>query len=437
VPPELAVVLERMLAKNPDARFPTPASVADALTPFRVSADLARLLAEVDLEPLPRVQNAPPVEVVARPASEAVPTHTRHPVRLVLVAVLAVLLVGGGLSAAVRFWLRPPIPPVVSADPPREPTPAPEPNQPDPKHEEPAPDDPKPEEQQKVLPVALLAFEERDKSAKDLGAKVTDLLFAKLAAKPTLFLVDRTDIKKVLDEQALNLSGAVKADEATKVGQLTGARLLVTGSVVQVEKKVYLVAKVISSETGRVAGASVDGVQSDDLGALVGKLADAIDDTITKQGEKLVPKPVRVKDRVAELNKKLGKSTRPSLALQVRERYFGLPSGAASVHTELARFARETGFELLESGPADVIISGEGICSVGGPVGTRMVSVQARVALRAEERKSGRILASDQQTVVIVDLSEQFAGSQALQEATARLAERMLPRCVESTPKKK
>lgn len=49
-----------------------------------------------------------------------------------------------------------------------------------------------------------------------------DLPFAELVAKPEFDLVDRADLKKVLDEQTLDLSGAVKADEAGKVGQLTG-----------------------------------------------------------------------------------------------------------------------------------------------------------------------------------------------------------------------
>jgi hypothetical protein len=46
-----------------------------------------------------------------------------------------------------------------------------------------------------VHPVALLTFEERGTGAKDLGPKVVDLLFAKLAAKPDFYLVDRTDLK--------------------------------------------------------------------------------------------------------------------------------------------------------------------------------------------------------------------------------------------------
>ena len=40
------------------------------------------------------------------------------------------------------------------------------------------------------------------------------------------------------------------------------------------------------------------------------------------------------------------------------------------------------------------------------------------------------MMATDPQTAVMVDLTEQFAGKAALQEAAAQIAERMLPKIV-------
>lgn len=291
-----------------------------------------------------------------------------------------------------------------------------------------------------VHPVALLGFEERGAGAKDLGAKVGDLLFAKLAAKPDFYLVDRTDIKKVLDEQQLSLSGAVKADEAVRVGQLTGARILVTGSVIQADKKLYLVAKVISAETGRVFGASAEGAATDELAALAGKLADAIEETVAKQSEKLVPKPAAVADRVEAINKKLGKGNRPVLWVQVAERHIGQPAADPAAQTEVGRIAKGAGFDLIDpeegnKGKADVLVTGEGFSEVAGRVGG-LVSVRARVELKAVDRRTGRVLATDRQTVLVVDVSEQVAGKTALQNAAADLAERVLPKVVAPEKKK-
>src|SRR5580692_11289534 len=77
--------------------------------------------------------------------------------------------------------------------------------------------DDKKEEKKTVYPTALFVFEERGAGAKDMGAKVTDLLFAKLVVKDSLSLVDREDLKKTLGEAELKLSGAVKPADATKV----------------------------------------------------------------------------------------------------------------------------------------------------------------------------------------------------------------------------
>src|SRR6476660_5518980 len=127
-----------------------------------------------------------------------------------------------------------------------------------------------------IYPAALFPFEERGAGVRDVGAKVTDILFAKLAARPELYLVDRSDLKKILGELELNISGIVKANEANKIGQMTGAKILISGSVIQVDKKTYLVAKIVGTETSRVLGASVDGKSSDELGPLVEKLAEQV-----------------------------------------------------------------------------------------------------------------------------------------------------------------
>lgn len=282
-----------------------------------------------------------------------------------------------------------------------------------------------------VYPTALFPFEERGAGVKDYGVKISDILFAKLVAKPDLFLVDRAELKKTLDEQALNISGVVKPGEATRVGQLTGAKLLVTGSVLQADKRIYLIAKIIGTETSRVVGASVDGKASDELAPLVEKLADSLADTIAKQAEKLVGKAPDTKDRIGALNEKL-KGKRPVVYVRIPERHVGQPAVDPAAQTELIRFCRGTGFEVIDveegsKGKADILITGEGISELAGRV-DNLVSVKARVEIKAVDRQSGKVIVADRQTTVVVDLSEQIAGKSALQQAAATLAERLLPR---------
>ncbi len=285
-----------------------------------------------------------------------------------------------------------------------------------------------------VLPVALFPFEEREPGTKGYGAKVTDLLFAKLVARPELYLVDRDDLKKTLQEQELGLSGLMRPDSAARVGQLSGAKVLVGGSIVLADKKMHLVARIVGTETSRMFGASVECRVSDELGPTIDRLAGAVADTIAKQGDKLVAPRTSATDRIAELNKQLKDSKRPRVMITIPEHHVGRIVHDPAAQTELMRFCKATGVTVLDPGgpvgQADILIVGEGVSEVAGRVGN-LVSVKARVELKAVERTTDKVLVADRQTVVVVDLAEQIAGKTALQQAGAILAERLLPRLVQ------
>ena len=85
-----------------------------------------------------------------------------------------------------------------------------------------------------IVPVALLQFQERGRDTKDLGPKVTDLLFAKLVTNPDLFLVDRQELDK-LQKEATDL----EADRDTALknagnSAAHGSAMGVAGSLYQI-----------------------------------------------------------------------------------------------------------------------------------------------------------------------------------------------------------
>lgn len=284
-----------------------------------------------------------------------------------------------------------------------------------------------------VYPAAIFPFAERGSGARDLGVKAGDILFALLAKNQALLLVDRTEMNKTLQEHEINLSGMVTPDQAIQIGKLIGAKIIITGSVIESDKTLYLVAKIIGAETSRVLGASVTGKTSEDFNVLMDQLAKQVGETIVKQADQLVAKEVKMEDRIAALKKQLGDAKRPVVAINVIERHVGQATIDPAAETELTLFCKETGFEVLnkaaDSKKADVILTGEGFSEFAMRHGN-LVSVKARLEVKAVDQQTDKVIATDRQTAVVVDLTEQIAGKSALQKAAAEIAERLLPKLI-------
>ena len=97
-------------------------------------------------------------------------------------------------------------------------------------------------------------------------------------------------MEKVLGEQELGLSGTVSPDSAAKVGQLTGAKVLVTGRVFKADEQTIIVAKIIGTETSRVYGEVVNGKPGATITDLSVELAKKIAADVTQKGDTLVAK---------------------------------------------------------------------------------------------------------------------------------------------------
>ena len=78
-------------------------------------------------------------------------------------------------------------------------------------------------------------------------------------------IVDRSDIDKVMDELQLQADSSV-TDEATavQVGKLSGAEVIVTGTLSSVGGKFYIEVKVVSVEKAEIIGSSIAEADSPD-----------------------------------------------------------------------------------------------------------------------------------------------------------------------------
>ncbi|GAA5507285.1 hypothetical protein Rcae01_02740 [Novipirellula caenicola] len=283
------------------------------------------------------------------------------------------------------------------------------------------------------IPTAILPFESRG-DVQEEAAQVADLLFANLIVSEHVMLVERQTIDDLFEELKLSKAGIVKADEAVQVGKLTGAKLLITGSVLQVNDDLYLVAKVIGTETSRLAGASVKGSSNADLGELVEQLAAEVDKVVAKKAKLLLPKPVAVDDWLASTRKSLrGKNKKlPSVTVAVTEQHVGQQTFDPAAQTEIERLLTELGFDVIasdnaNSARADVLIKGEGL-SQFAMSRADLVSVQCRVEVQVIKQSDGTVLTSDAETTLSIDLAEQIAAKSGLQEAARKLVKRLIPK---------
>jgi hypothetical protein len=279
------------------------------------------------------------------------------------------------------------------------------------------------------LTVAVFEFQSPEEGVRDLGAKVSVLVGAKLSADERVITVERTELDKALSEQEFGLSGTVSAENAAKVGQLTGAKVLVTGRVIKAENETLAIAKVIGTETSRVFGTQAKLAPGIALSEATNKLALSIADLVVKNADSLSAKTDSPEERIARIKAALPACARPSVSVKISEQHFGAPVNDPAAQTELAFLLQQTGFKVVDAGSAtraDFSIEGEAFSERGLQRGA-LRSCKARVEIALRRLANGSVVANDRQVSVAVDLGEHIAAKSALENAARVLAGRVLP----------
>jgi len=285
------------------------------------------------------------------------------------------------------------------------------------------------------LTVAILDFDTNAPGSPDLGKQIGEALTATLTGEDGFTLVDRSSMARTLQENELNLTGLVNTDQATKIGKLVGAKILVTGKVFPLDKQLFFTAKLIGTETSLVEGVLVKGDKDGSLGDLLMQLSDKVAKRLRDAGPKLVAQDDALQDPLPGLKKALAGRKLPKVAVRIAERHVTL---APTVHidpaaeTEVRMVLRDAGFTVIEGDDKQIadagvkyLVDGEAFSEFAARIAT-LVNCTARVELKVTNRKTGEVAVTDRETTRAIDLSENIAGKTALQKAGHQLGIRVL-----------
>lgn len=92
--------------------------------------------------------------------------------------------------------------------------------------------------------------EKEDLAALEVG--IQQMLLTELAQNPALRVVERSQLRSILEEQDLVRSGHVDPSTAARIGRLVGARYVVTGAFMDVYGAFRLDGRIVDVETGEI-----------------------------------------------------------------------------------------------------------------------------------------------------------------------------------------
>ncbi|MHC4565584.1 MAG: CsgG/HfaB family protein, partial [Planctomycetota bacterium] len=262
-----------------------------------------------------------------------------------------------------------------------------------------------------------------------------DILTARLSIYDQFQLVERKKLEDLLREQQLTLAGMVDTNQAVKVGKMAGARIMIFGRAFAVDRDLYIVAKIVGTETSQVKGVIARGKLESNLSEIIDQLVDKLAEGLEKWAPQLLPKSEKLQNRLKMLKRQLKGKDLPTVGVVIPEVHVNRTVADPAAETEIKKAFKEVGFNVIEvrdeitlktakdfnMAGVDIVITGEGFSELGTRIGG-LVGCAARLEVQATERASHEIIASERTTRRAVDLSEAVAAKTALQAAGHELA---------------
>ncbi|MFW6208087.1 MAG: CsgG/HfaB family protein [Spirochaetota bacterium] len=128
----------------------------------------------------------------------------------------------------------------------------------------------------------VFPFEETNPPAEELGlgAALSEMLITAVANSPSITVIERSQIKSILEESKYQMSGYTSTEESIEIGNLLNSEIIIVGSVSRFGERVELDARVIRLETGEVLFTQYGSSPDDKLREMVNTLGNEISSSI-------------------------------------------------------------------------------------------------------------------------------------------------------------
>ncbi|MCX5845646.1 MAG: hypothetical protein NTW12_04710 [Deltaproteobacteria bacterium] len=147
-----------------------------------------------------------------------------------------------------------------------------------------------------TCPIAVLEFAPPDYSSEQIAGKVISNYFEMLIPTTKCSVVNRMNIRDIINEQQFQLSGLTDDSTAIRIGRMVGARSVLIGQVISYKKRGVLFSKthtvtfqckLLSVETGNILFSTTS--QYEDVAEVLPSLEQMagylVEATIAKMGE--------------------------------------------------------------------------------------------------------------------------------------------------------
>ena len=113
-----------------------------------------------------------------------------------------------------------------------------------------------------------------------LGVGIQQQLATEFAQNPAIRVVERSQIRDILDELDLAAEGRVDPNTAAQAGRLVGARYMILGSFIDLSGQMQMNARVVDVETSEVLHGLTVRDSRDELFSLVSELASRVTEEV-------------------------------------------------------------------------------------------------------------------------------------------------------------